>query len=106
MARSKAKVLETETNAVAVYEVCRYIVLNELNQVESSTTINKLNEATFGVFGSEHPQRDKNLTGSLKKVTLTISVEDYVPPQAELEAESLESYEEDQVPESDPPSDA
>lgn len=63
----------------SVYSSTRYIVLNETNQVESSTTVNKLSPATFEVFGSEEPNEDATLLGTLKKVTLTISVEDYEP---------------------------
>ena len=62
-----------------VYEIVRYHTLNENNQIENDISINKLSESTFSVFGSEHPVEIADKVGTLKKVTLTIEVEDYIP---------------------------
>lgn len=62
-----------------VYESVRYHTLNENNQIENGISINKLSESTFSVFGSEHPVEEADKLGTLKKVTLTITVEDYIP---------------------------
>lgn len=70
-----------------VYESVRYHTLNANNQIENDISINKLSESTFSVFGSEHPVEVANTLGTLKKVTLTITVEDYVP---EVEPEVTE----------------
>lgn len=59
-----------------VYETTRYMILNDNHQIEATTTINKLNEATFGAFGKELPFKDPELSGKLKEVCLTISVQD------------------------------
>lgn len=59
-----------------VYESVRYHMLNDNNQIESNISINKLNESTFGVFGSEYPVTNADHVGTLKKVTLTIHVEE------------------------------
>ncbi|OOS19948.1 hypothetical protein [Moraxella pluranimalium] len=64
-----------------VYESVRYHTLNENNQIESDISINKLSESTFTVFGSEYPVQAADKVGTLKKVTLTISVEDYIPKE-------------------------
>lgn len=62
-----------------VYECVRYHTLNANNQIESDISINKLSESTFTVFGSDYPVQAADKVGTLKKVTLTIVVEDYVP---------------------------
>lgn len=62
-----------------VYEIVRYHTLNANNQIESDLSINKLSESTFSIFGSEHPVEAADKLGTLKKVTLTIEVEDYIP---------------------------
>ena len=61
-----------------VYESVRYHTLNENNQIESDVSINKLSENTFIVFGTEYPVQATDKIGTLKKVTLTIEVEDYI----------------------------
>lgn len=62
-----------------VHESVRYHTLNANNQIESDISIHKLSESTFTVFGSEYPVQEADKVGTLKKVTLTIVVEDYVP---------------------------
>lgn len=68
-----------------VYESVRYHTLNAYNQIENDVSINKLSESTFSVFGSEHPVEEANARGTLKKVTLTITVEDYIPKEPSTE---------------------
>lgn len=70
-----------------VYECVRYHTLNANNQIESDISINKLSESTFTVFGSDYPVQAADKIGTLKKVTLTIVVEDYVPEEPPVAAE-------------------
>lgn len=76
-----------------VYESVRYHTLNANNQIENDISINKLSESTFSVFGSEHPVEVANTLGTLKKVTLTITVEDYIPEVTEVTEEVTEVQE-------------